>query len=125
MVPWSGGKVLVWDATCPDTLAPSYSSLATREAGVVAEEAERRKKVKYSHLESSYCFIPVAVETLGVFGPEARGLVKDLGRRIAHATLEPLSTHYLRQRISVAVQRGNALAILSSISSTGGKLDAP
>ena len=36
MVPWSGGKVLVLDATCPDTLAPSYSSLATREAGVVA-----------------------------------------------------------------------------------------
>ena len=58
-------------------------------------------------------------------GPEARGLVKDLGRGIAHATLEPLSTHYLRQRISVAVQRGNAVAILSSISSTGGKLDAP
>ena len=125
MVPWSGGKVLVWDATCPDTLAPSYSSLATREAGLVAEEAERRKKVIYSHLECSYCFIPVVVETLGVFGPEARGLVKDLGRRIAHATLEPLSTHYLRQRISVAVQRGNAVAILGSISSTGGKLDAP
>ena len=29
MVPWSGNKVLVWDATCPDTLAPSYSYLAT------------------------------------------------------------------------------------------------
>ena len=40
MVPWSDGKVLVWDATCPYTLAPSYSSLATREAGAVAEEAE-------------------------------------------------------------------------------------
>ena len=24
MVPWSGCKVLVWDATCLDTLAPSY-----------------------------------------------------------------------------------------------------
>ena len=67
----------------------------------------------------------VYIETLGVFGPEARGMVKDLGRRIAHATLEPLSTSYLRQRISVAVQRGNAVANLSSISSTGGKLDAP
>ena len=95
MVPWSGGKVLVWDATYPDTLAPSYSSLTTREAGAVAKEAERRKKAKYSHLERSYCFIPVAVETLGVFGPEVRGMVKDLGRRIAHVTLEPLSTHYL------------------------------
>ena len=67
----------------------------------------------------------MAVETLGVFGPETCGLVKDLGRRIAHATLEPLSTHCLRQRISIAVQRGNAVAILSSISFTGGKLDAP
>ena len=89
MIPRSGGKVLVWDVTCPDTLAPSYSSLATREAGAVAKEAERRKKAKYSHLERSHCFIPVAVETLGVFSLEAHYLVKGLGRRIAHATLEP------------------------------------
>ena len=130
MIPRSGGKVLVWDVTCPDTLAPSYSSLATREAGAVAKEAgavakeaERQKKAKYSHLERSHCFIPVAVETLGVFSLEPHYLVKGLGRRIAHATLEPLSTHYLRQRISVAVQRGNAVAILSSISTTDGKPD--
>ena len=48
----------------------------------MAEEAERRKKVKYTHLETSHFFIPIAVETLGVFGPEARQFVKDLGRRI-------------------------------------------
>ena len=108
MVPWSGGKVLVWDATCPDTVAPSYSSLATREAGMVAEEEKRQKKAKYSHLERLYCYIPVAVETFGVFSPEAHSLVNDLGRRIAHATLEPLSTHYFQQRISVAV-RGEML----------------
>ena len=123
--PWSPGVVV--RCLCGTLPAQthwhlnSYSSLATREVGLVAEEAERRKKVKYSHLESSYCFIPVAVKTLGVFGPEARGLVKDLGRRIAHTTLEPLSTQYLRQRISVAVKKGNAVAILGSISSTGGK----
>ena len=40
IVPWKGGKVLVWDATCPDTLAPSYSTLAVREAGAVAADAE-------------------------------------------------------------------------------------
>ena len=61
--------MLVWDATCPDTLAPSYSDLASREVGAVAEEAERKKKAKYAHLEASHCFIPVATETLGVFGP--------------------------------------------------------
>ena len=24
IVPWKSGKLLVWDATCPDTFAPSY-----------------------------------------------------------------------------------------------------
>ena len=38
-----GGKVLVWDVTCPDTLALSYATFATREAGMVTEEAERKK----------------------------------------------------------------------------------
>ena len=131
--PWSLGVVIRCLCGTPPAQTHWHLLIATlpprptREAGAVAEEAERRKKAKYNHRESSYCFIPVAVyiETLGVFGPEARGMVKDLGRRIAHATLEPLSTRYLRQRISVAVQRGNAVANLSSISSTGGKLDAP
>ena len=71
IVPWKGGKVLVWDATFPDTLAPSYSTLAVREAGAVAADAEYKKTQKYSHLSSSHCFVPVAVETLGVFGKEA------------------------------------------------------
>ena len=123
--PWSLGVVVRCLCGTPPAQIHWHLLIAPLPPGRQAEEAERRKKVKYSHLESSYCFIPVAVETLGVFGPEARGLVKDLGRRIAHATLEPLSTHYLRQRISVAVQRGNAVVILGSISSTGGKLDAP
>ena len=109
------GKVLVWDATCPDTLAPSYSTLAVREAGAVVDEVERKKKVKYAHLENSHRFVPVAVETLGLFGSEARSFFKDLGGRIKAHSLEPLSHHYLLQRISVAVQRGNTAAILGSL----------
>ena len=104
IVPWGGGKVLVWDVTCLDTLAPSYSSCASREAGIVAEEAKRRKKVKYTHLETSHFFIPITVETPGAFGLETCQFVKDLGRRIEDTTLEPLSTYYLKQRIAVAVQ---------------------
>ena len=38
------GQLLVWDATCPDTFAPSYVSNATREAGAVAALAEERKR---------------------------------------------------------------------------------
>ena len=50
VVPWSRGKLLVWDATCPDTYAPSYTAIASQEAGVVAAIAEERKKAKYIHL---------------------------------------------------------------------------
>ena len=39
-VPWERGKLLVWDVTCPDTLAPSYLSLATKKAREVAAAAE-------------------------------------------------------------------------------------
>ena len=44
VVPWKRGKVLVRDATCFDTLAPSHSSLAIRESGAVAADAEYRKR---------------------------------------------------------------------------------
>ena len=53
IVPWKGGKVLVWDGTFPDTLAPSYSRMAVREPGVVVADAEYKKTQKYMHLTSS------------------------------------------------------------------------
>ena len=53
IVPWKGGRALVWDATCPDTLALSYEQISVREAGAVASEAERRKRLKYADLNST------------------------------------------------------------------------
>ena len=47
VIPWRSGKHLVWDATSPDTFAPSYLMSATSEAGVVAALVESRKKAKY------------------------------------------------------------------------------
>ena len=44
VLPWRSGRILVWDATCPDTFAPSHRDLATRVAGAVADQAEERKK---------------------------------------------------------------------------------
>ena len=112
IVPWKGGKVLVWDATFPDTLAPSYSTLAVREAGTVAADAEYKKSQKYSHLSSPHYFVPVAVETLGVFGKEARRFFREVAKRMKLGTDEQLAHQYQLQRISVAVQRGNAAAVL-------------
>ena len=41
------GRLLVWDATCPDTLATSPFGIATSEAGVVTVLAERSKHETY------------------------------------------------------------------------------
>ena len=82
----------------------------------LAADAEFKKQQKYAHLDSSHLFVPVAVETLGVFGAEERALFKDIGRRISSVTQEPLSHQYLVQRIAVAVQRGNAAAVLGTVS---------
>jgi len=40
---WKKGQTLVWDATCPDTFAPSHVGIAAREAGLVASEAKKAK----------------------------------------------------------------------------------
>ena len=68
MIPWKNGKPLVWDVTCPDTLAQSYRHQATSKAGAVADLAEERKIDKYGNLGAGYSFTPVAIESLGPWG---------------------------------------------------------
>ena len=116
VMPWKSGRTLVWDATCPDTLVPLHVVLAAREAGLVASQAEQTKTLKYAHLNSIHHFVPVAVETSGVFGPEAMTFVKELGRRVRAETEEPLSLQFLLQGTAVAIQRGNAAAFLGTSS---------
>src|ERR1700761_5655492 len=47
LVPWSRGRCLLWDATCPDTLAPSHLQRSAAGAGVVAAVAETNKGAEY------------------------------------------------------------------------------
>ena len=115
LAPWSSGRLLVWDAICPDTFAVSYRGQATIGAGCVAASAEERKALKYSSLTPSYLFTPVAVETSGAIGPRSRAFLRELGRRVWQKTGEVNSTSYLLQRIAVAVQRGNAVAVMGCI----------
>ena len=107
-VPWKCGKLLVWDGTCPDTFAPSYVSQATTAAGEVAAQAEERK---CSCLPD---FVPVAIETTGVIGPQTSLFMKELGRRARGQTGDPLASSYIFQRLSIAIQRGNSSSIMGS-----------
>ena len=115
--PWRNGVYLVWDFTCPDTLAPSHVQSSSSLAGSAAERAEEMKRAKYSELVASgnYSFMPVAVETLGAWGPSALALCADIGGRLASETGDPRSSTFLTQRISLAVQRGNAAAVIGTL----------
>ena len=115
IVPWKCGQLLVWDATCPNTFAPSYSTIAAHQVGAVAQQAEDRKMRKYKHLDSCYFFTPVAIETSGVFGPKTTEFLKELGLRLRQVSGEANSFAYLTQRLSVAIQCGNAASVLGTI----------
>ena len=51
----------------------------------------------------------------GAFGPETHSFFKKLGHRLYQATLDPSSHQNLLQEISVAVQKGDAAAVLDSL----------
>ena len=117
MMPWKQGRCLVWDVTCPDTLALSHLNHAFSGPGAVASVAETKKRSKYVEISRTFHLIPIAVETLGALGDDAAAFFSDLGSRIKTVTNEHRSFAYLMQRVSVAIQRGNAACILGTVQS--------
>jgi hypothetical protein len=81
----------------------------------VAPDARIRKASTYSYSAANYIFVPSAVETFGAVGLDASAFISDLGRRLHFATrVVPRDYTLLMQRISVAVQRGNAAYVIGS-----------
>ncbi|CAG9138310.1 unnamed protein product, partial [Plutella xylostella] len=98
MVPWEKGRSLLWDATCVCTLALSHVQSTAANAGATAEAAARLKKLKYSQLKQRYLFVPLAVETMGVWGEEGRAFLREIGRRLRIRGLGSSSGAHLMQR---------------------------
>jgi hypothetical protein len=113
-IPWARGKCLAWDATVPDTFAPSHLRSTASTAGSAAEQAAVIKLQKYSVLSSQFIIMPVAVETLGSWSDDSLRFVTELGRRITEATGDNRETTFLFQRLSIAIQRGNAISCRGS-----------
>ena len=118
LFPYKEGKCLLWDATVVDTLADSYICSNSRKAGSAAEKAEKAKVALYKELSDVYIFTPIAIETLGSLGKLSHGLIKEIGQKIRDITGERRSSFYLFQRISMAIQRGNAASVLGTVVST-------
>ena len=110
LIPWTRGKPIAWDITVADTYANScVDNTATREAAA-ADRAASSKTTKYTELSKTHHFTPIAIEKGDSWNDLAIEFINELGKRITAVTQEPRETQYIFQRMSVALQRGNAFA---------------
>ncbi|XP_055349888.1 uncharacterized protein LOC129596587 [Paramacrobiotus metropolitanus] len=119
-LPWRNGRRLAWDVTCVDSFALSNVISSSTKAGEAARKAEEEKRRKYDYLANEYDFEPLAFETSGVTGPACLKFLRELGRRLKDATGEARSYEFLLQRLSIEIQRGNALSITSTVPRSDG-----
>jgi hypothetical protein len=114
LIPWKEGRCLVWDVTVADTTAVSYVSSTSIASGSAAEQAATRKLTKYADLCRRYEFVPIALESHGPFCASATTFLTELGRRIAAVTFDTRETSFLYQRLSIALQRFNAVCVMNT-----------
>jgi len=94
---------MAWDITVPDTYAESHVDQTAREACSAANT-----------LSASHILLPVTVETAGTWNQSAIEMIQEIGRRITAVTEDTRETVLLFQRLSIALQRGNAVAFLAT-----------
>ena len=114
LVPWFRGRALAWDATIASSLADSYIEASASLAGSASEVAAARKVAKYSDLPKEFTFQPVAFESLGAASSSTSSFIVELGRRISEVSGDPKEELYLRQRLSVCLQRFNSVLLFQS-----------
>ncbi len=118
IVPWNSGRQLVWDVTVVDSLATSrIQAGSVCNPGVTATDAEDRKVVKYQNLtDIGYIFQPLAFEVQGSMGSSTECFIYKLCKNLSVTNDEPKAGMFLKQRISLAIQAGNAACVLGTVS---------
>jgi len=75
-----------------------------------------RKQANYATL-GSHIFQPIALETLGPIKESAVQLLNDLGHRITSVSADDKEGQFLFQRLSISLQRFNAILLHESFGS--------
>jgi len=82
--------------------------------GAAADKAAGNKEAKYRQLANSHISVPFAIESAGTWNHQAVELVQEWGRRMTAVTEDRRETTDQFQRLSVALQRGNAVSFHST-----------
>ena len=67
-----------------------------------------------------HSFSPAAIETPGATGKKSLAFLNELSQKVRQRTGEVKTHAYLLQRLSVAVQRGNAESVVGSVGCQSG-----
>lgn len=113
IAPWSLGKPLVWDATCPDTYAGVL--LFALLAGLQLPRGAAGSYLKEQICSALIFLFPLPLKQLefSVFTLFLEIAWQSLFRHSG----DPKSTSFLIQRLSIAVRRGNAISIRGTFGS--------
>jgi len=76
--------------------------------------AAARKSAKYTDIETNYMFQPIAVESLGPINASGCEFLSKLGRKLSTQSGDDRETSFLFQRLSILIQRFNAILLLDS-----------
>ena len=127
------GNNVIYDVSIVDPSGHAYSQLAAKQAGEAAKTAKKNKINKYAALCSGRAvFVPLIFESTGFIEEDVRSVLSGLRRRETdgydcipeYSTwAAPDAQQYWLQRISIALQRGNALCVLQALETrrTGGR----
>ena len=82
-----------------------------------AQQAGQYKITKFLVLASTHrpTFYPITIETAGTWDDVAIEIVQEMGSRTTFITQDTSETVFLFQRLSIALQRGNAVSFLNTI----------
>ena len=115
LVPYRHGRPAIWDVVVRGSLAATYVRRTSQKAGAAAEEAEALKRRRYDEFAGDYEVVPLAFESHGGIRPATEVFLKDLGKRIRLETGDNRAGAFFKQRLSVALQRGNALCVQAAM----------
>lgn len=107
------GECLAWDFTGVETTANSYIYHTNTTSGKAADIAERKTDSEF--LEGRYTFTPIGVETFGPWGPSTKAFFDKLGKSPNCSISEPRSYEFLRQRLSITLQRRNMCCVVGTL----------
>ena len=115
LIPWSVGRTLAWNFTCVSRLAKSNVQSGALPGSIAASQGETRKCRFYSDLPTFVHFEPIAIDISGAIGRTSLTILQDLASRVDTVTGDLASFPKLKQRFSLAIQRGNAECMMEAL----------